>query len=208
MSPLAGPDGTQGGTRAYYPVDRGFYFNGALDEATVDRIFQFLEWSLTEGSDLRYWGVEGETYSVLEDGTKIFINDADRSDDYKDTQIEPLKFIGLPEELKVVNDNAKAKFEKNGIGDLYDYWAGRIEEYNSNRFYDYKDRFVISPTYTEIGSIITETYLAPITGSVILDHNVTRERYNAAVRTWLASGGQKIIDEVNELQKDKSKPSY
>ena len=91
---------------------------------------------------------------------------------------------------------------------MYDYWAGRIEEYNSNRFYDYKDRFVISPTYTEIGSIITETYLAPITGSVILDHNVTRERYNAAVRTWLASGGQKIIDEVNELQKDKSKPSY
>lgn len=208
MSPLTGPDGTEGGSLRIFPVDRGFYFNGKLDEEKVDRIFQFLEWSLTDGSDLRYWGIEGKTYTVLEDGTKVKIPDAEREADYKESQIEPLEFLDLPEERTYVNDETKASFESNGIGDLYEYWAGKIEEYTSNPYYNYRDKYIISPMYAEMGTLLIETYLASVTGSVILDKTVTRDRYDGAVQTWLSAGGQAIINEINELQADKSKPNY
>lgn len=208
MSPLKGPDGTQGGTLCIYPVDRGFYFNGQLDAEKVDRIFQFLEWSLTDGSDLRYWGIEGKTYKVLDDGTKAKIADADREADYKHSQIEPLEFLNLPAERSSLNEATKAEFVQAGLSKEYDYFVGKVAEYNAHRFYNYRNTYILSPLEAEQGTLLRETYLAAITGSVILDKTVTKARYDEAVTLWLAMGGQAIVDEVNKIQTDKSQPKY
>lgn len=207
MSPLTGPTGIQGGTRRVYPVDRGFYFNGKLDGEKVDRIFQFLEWTLTDGSDLAYWGIEGKTYKVLEDGTKVKIPDAEREDEYRTSQMEPLQFIVKPENNSYIA-SAKPEFEQAGYGDLYDYLVKKNAEYRKNEFYDYKSPYIVSPTYLDEGAVIGEAYLYPVTGSAILDKKITRAKYEDAVDTWLAMGGQKIIDETNKLQGDVSKPNY
>ena len=76
IGPLTGPDGTQGGTRISFPMDRGYYFSSTAQD--LDGIMAFLNWSLTDGNDFRKWGVEGKTYTVDENGVKHSIPDTER----------------------------------------------------------------------------------------------------------------------------------
>ena len=58
MGPFTGPTGIQGGLRVNFPVDRGMYFNAQLSAEKLEAIFDFLEWTLTDGFDLYYYGIE------------------------------------------------------------------------------------------------------------------------------------------------------
>ncbi len=205
MAPLEGPGG-QGGTRTVFPVDRGFYISAEAGDP--EGIFRFLEWTLTEGQghDFRRYGIEGKTYKVV-DGKKTSIPEAEREPDYVSSQIEPLKFLD-PIDEKVNWDDWKANFESQGFSEFYDYFKTSFEEYSINQFPDYRNPTVFSPTNADKGGMLWEDYMGQMYGSILLDMNINRDNYNEALNNWLSNGGDKILQESNELQSDKSKPDY
>lgn len=204
MPPLAGPDGTVGGTRSVFPVDRGFYiFAKAKDP---DGIFQYLNWTLTDGSDFRQYGVEGKTYKVV-DGKKVPIPNEDREKDYKGEQIEPLKFLD-PIGEKLDWAGWQSTFEGAGIGDQFSYVKTKFEEYAKNDYPEWRDWTVASPADAETGARLWNDYMQQVTDSAIINKDVTKQTWLDALEKWKKAGGQKIIDEVNELQTNKEKPDY
>lgn len=204
MSPLTGPTGIQGGTRTVYPVDRGLYFSSKSTK--VDAILHFMEWYLTDGSEFRVWGVEGEMYNVV-DGQKVPVPESERKDAYKSPQIEPLTFLNLPEE-QLDWSMWRRSFESSGIGDQFDQWKAKFDEYASVRYPDYLSPTVVSPTNVKSGAQIWEDTMASTWGSVGLDTSITPKNYTDAVADWLTNGGSDIIKEVNQQQSDKSKPDF
>lgn len=206
MSPLTGPTGIKGGTRANLPLDRGFYIAESVDDEKAAAIFDFLEWTLTDGHDFIKYGIEGKMHTVV-DGKKVRIPESKREDAYKQAQIEPLEFLSRQEDL-LDFDDYKSQFEAIGIGDQYDYWKSKFDEYCSNKSYDYLNATLTSPTNADKGSQLQESYLNGVFGAIILDSSVTRNDYDRAVQSWLDAGGQNIIDEFNSLQEDKSQPDY
>ncbi|MBM7566818.1 extracellular solute-binding protein [Paenibacillus sacheonensis] len=206
MSPLAGPDGQKGGTRVVFPQDRGFYINKKA-EGKADQIFQFLNWSLTDGSDFRRYGIEGKTYTVDDQGRKVPIPDDERESDYKSSQIEPLRFLD-PMSEKLDWQAIELQFAGGGMQDQFAYYKSMFEKYAATPYNDYKDPTVSSPTNAKIGAQIYEDYMAKVSGSILTDMKLTKDDYIKARQKWLDAGEQKIIDEVNELQKDKSEPNY
>lgn len=207
MSPLTGPDGTKGGLRVNFPVDRGMYFNAALSAEKIAGIFDFLEWTLTEGHDLYYYGIEEKMCVINEDGSRSKIPESMREDAYKSAQVEPLTFLNRREDLVDFADYEN-QFETLGIGDYYEDWRAKWDMYCSNKYYDFLVPTVKSETNMAIGSQIQESCLNSTFGAVILSPDVNRKQYDDAVAAWLKAGGQKIIDEFNGAQTDKSKPSY
>ena len=207
MSPLTGPDGTKGGLRVNFPVDRGMYFNASLSAEKIEKIFDFLEWTLTDGHDLYYYGIEDKMCVVNEDGTKSKIPESMREDAYKNAQVEPLKFLSRREDLVDFADY-EDQFEALGLGQYYENWRAKWDEYCANKYYDYLVPTVKSETNTKIGSQIQESCLNSTFGAVILSPDVTKKQYDDAVSAWLAAGGQDIIDEFNAAQTEKTKPTY
>jgi putative aldouronate transport system substrate-binding protein len=204
MSPLKGPDGQVGGNRSVFPMDRGFYVSAKAKDP--DGFFRFLNWTLTDGSGLRRYGVEGKMYT-LKDGKKIPIPDADRENDYKGPQLEPLRFID-PMSEKLDWEATALGFEGAGMSDKFDYVKKKFEEYAKTDYPDYRDPTVATPYASEKGSKLWNDYMQQLHASVIINHNVTKEQWIEAVEKWKKAGGDKILEEQNELQKDKSKPNY
>ena len=206
IGPLTGPDGTQGGTRISFPMDRGYYFSSTAQD--LDGIMAFLNWSLTDGNDFRKWGVEGKTYTVDEDGVKHSIPDTEREADWVSAQIEPLTFVHVPED-NFSWDDYQANFDAIGCGDYLEYFKEKWEAYCQVKYYDYRNPTTISETNNEIGAMLTESYLSSYWYSgIITNPAITREEFDGAVQQWLDAGGQQIIDEFNAAQPDKSEPTY
>lgn len=85
----------------------------------------------------------------------------------------------------------------------------QIDSICSNVWYNRKYPTVASETSNEIGAQLSEAYLASYwPAGIVLNANVTRDEYMAAVQGWLDAGGQTIIDEINAQQTDRSMPSY
>lgn len=204
MSPLEGPDGTLGGIRPSFPVDRGFYISAQANDP--DGIFRFLNWTLTEGSDLRRYGVEGKTYTV-ENGEKIAIPEGDRESDYTLSQIQPLMFLA-PLEEKLDWDAMKRNFDGAGIGDKFEYSRSKYDEHMKVEYYDYQDRTIDTPIASDTYSKLWNDHMQTIVDSVIINKDVTKGQWMDALESWKAAGGDKIIEEQNRLQTDKSKPNY
>lgn len=201
---VVSPLGPGAGSRAVFPVDRGFYVSAEMDDP--DGFFRFLNWTLTEGSDFRRWGIEGKTYRT-EDGVKVPIPDSEREKAYQGPQLEPLGFLA-PFEEKLDWDQMRISFEAAGVSDRFDYIRRKFEEYTANEYPDYRDPTARSAFEDKKGTQLYEDYLQKVAQSTIIDHKVTRDDWRKAVEKWRASGGDQIIEEVNAAQKDKSKPSY
>ncbi|WP_274363202.1 extracellular solute-binding protein [Paenibacillus thermotolerans] len=204
MSPLIGPDGAQGGTRSVFPMDRGFYISSKAKDP--DGIFRYLNWTLTDGSDLRRYGIEDKMFKMKE-GNRIPIPDADRENDFKNPQIEPLRFLD-PMSEKLDWEKIKLNYEGAGLADDFEYVKSKFEEYAKVDYPDYRDPTVASPTEDEKGTNLWNDYMEQIVQSAIINHNVKKSDWLNALQKWKNAGGQQIIDEINELQKDKSKPNY
>jgi hypothetical protein len=187
-----------------FPIDRGFYVAAAYDNP--EGFFAFLEWSLTGGTTFRRYGIEGETYNVV-DGAPVPIPDTERAPEYQGPQIEPLSFLG-PMSEKLDWAAIQRNFEGGGVGDQFEYIKGKFETYAVNQFFDYRNTMIISPTDGENGSRLYEDYLRSTIDSVIINADTTREDWDEAVTEWRGAGGDDIISEVNELQTDKTEPDY
>lgn len=206
IGPLTGPDGTQGGTRVSFPVDRGYYFSSKAEN--LDGIMQFLAWSLGGGNDFRKYGIEGKTYTVDANGNKISIPDTEREADYVNSQIEPLTFVHRPED-NFNWDDYKLMFETIGHADFFDLFQEKWNAYCAVKYYDYKNPTIFSDINNDIGAQLSEAYLSGYWwDGIITNPKVTREEVAQAVADWKEAGGQSIIDEFNALQADKSQPNY
>ncbi|MDQ3539313.1 MAG: hypothetical protein M3440_01370, partial [Chloroflexota bacterium] len=118
-----------------------------------------------------------------------------------------VSFMG-PIDEKLDWNLVRANYEGADIADAFEYVQGKFEEYGANKFYDYRNPFVISPTEGADGTRIYEDVLRPVIDSVIIDANRTKDEWAAAVQQWREAGGDQIITEVNELQTDKGEPDY
>jgi putative aldouronate transport system substrate-binding protein len=206
LSPLAGPDGAQGGIRTIVPIDRGFYVSAKAKDP--DGIFRFLNWQLTEGNDLRKYGIEGKTYTVASDGSKEDILDTDREADYRRPQIEPFLTITPYEEAMPDWKLIKKNYEKNGFGDKFDEYKKKYDEYLETQYPDYRDKTVISPFEMKEGSKLYEDYLKSTVEGAAINHNLTKQNWLDQLKKWEDAGGKQLIQEVNTLQEDKSKPEF
>lgn len=203
LSPLTGPAGVEG-TRSVFPVDRGFYLSGKIQNP--DRFFQFLNWTLTKGNTFRKYGILGKTYEV-KNGQKVPIPDANRSADYKGPQQEPLGFMH-PFSDNMVWSDTQNSYVGAGIGNLFSYVQGKFNEYAQKDYPDYHNPMVISPTDAKKGSQLYQDYLQPMINAYIMNTKLTRTDWVSAVQKWNNAGGNQIINEINQLQTDKSKPNY
>ncbi|MBB6670853.1 extracellular solute-binding protein [Cohnella nanjingensis] len=204
LPPLEGPDGAMGGMRPFGAWDRGMYINAKMDDP--DGFFRFLNWTLTEGSDFRRYGIEGKTYEVV-DGKKMPLADDRTEADYKIGQIEPLKFL-QPMSEALDWDTIEATYEGSGVGEAFADAKAKFKEYNAVQYPDYRNYTIFSPLEVEQGAQLYTDYLQSVIDGAIINDKVTEKEWDAAIDKYLKAGGQKIVDEVNELQKNKSKPKY
>ncbi|MFC7623428.1 extracellular solute-binding protein [Microlunatus sp. GCM10028923] len=198
------PLGEGAGSRPVFPIDRGFYISAKM--ADPEAFFDFLEWTLTEGSDFRRYGIEGKTYTVV-DGKKAPIQDTDRETAFQTPQLEPLSFIG-PFSEKLDWEQLGLSYASAKLDDKFDYIRGKFEAYIGTEYPDFRNPTVLSPTEAADGTRLTQDYLQKVTESCIINHDLSRTDWTTAVEKWKAAGGNKIIDEVNQLQTDKSRPDY
>ena len=201
---VVSPLGEGAGNRIVLPIDRGFYVSSKA--ADPDGFFRFLNWSLTEGTDFRRWGLKGKTYQV-KGNVNVPIPDTKREKAYQGPQMEPLGFLG-PFEEKLDWEQMRIGFEAAGVQDRYDYVKGKFDEYTAAEYPDYRDPTARSATEDKRGTQLFEDYLQKVTQSTIIGHDVTRDDWRKAIDKWRAAGGDQIIHEVNTAQKDKSKPNY
>lgn len=201
---VVSPLGDLGGSRQVFPMDRGFYVSAKMKNP--ERFFDFLEYTLTDGSSFRRFGLPGKTYNV-KDGKNVPIPDVDRANAYKGPQIEPLSFLGNFSE-KLDWDGTQLSFEAAGVSDRFDYIKQKFEAYTGKEYPDFRDPTVISPTDAEQGTRLYEDHIQKVAEASIINHNVTRKDWDNAVEKWKSGGGGKILEEVNSLQKDKSRPDY
>lgn len=198
------PLGEAAGTRVVFPIDRGFYISAAYDNP--QGFFDFLNWSLTDGTTFRRFGIENETYTMV-DGAPVLITDSDRSTEFQNAQIEPLRFLD-PMDEKLDWEVTQRNFDGAGIGEQFEYIRGKFERYAENGYYDYRNSMIISPLDGQHGSRLYEDYLRSVVDSVIINADRSREDWDEAVEDWGNAGGNDIIEEVNELQTDKTQPDY
>lgn len=118
-----------------------------------------------------------------------------------------MSFVGLFDE-KLDWEQTQLGFEAAGVPDQFNYVKGRFGEYMANEYPDFRDPTVLSPTDTKLGNQIYQDYIQKIADSAIIDHEITRDDWAAAVGKWQRGGGDKIISEVNSMQQDKSRPDY
>lgn len=201
---VVSPLGDLGGTRTVFPVDRGFYVSAEMEDP--DGFFRFLNWTLTDGTDFRRWGIEGKTYRTT-GATKTPIPDTEREKSYQGPQVEPLSFLS-PFSEKLDWNQMQLGFQSAGVGDRFDYIREKFDAYTAKDYPDYRDPTARSATEDKKGTQLFEDYLQRVTESTIMNHDVTRADWQQAVAKWRAAGGDDIIREVNAAQKDRSKPNY
>lgn len=206
ISPLVGPNGDQGGTNVYFPMDRGYYI--AATAQNVDRMMEYLNWTLTDGTEFRLYGIEGKTYTRGANGEIQLIPENEQEPGYESSQKEPLLFANRPEE-DFNWENYERSFASVGADDYLDLFKQTWAEHCANKYYTYKNPTVFSETNNEIGAQLSESYLTAYwTAGIITNPAITREEFEKVVQEYLEAGGQTIIDEFNAGQPDKSKPTY
>jgi hypothetical protein len=207
LKQLKGPNGTMGAF-TLSGFDRGFAIaSKAKDKA--DDIFKFLNWVFTEGYDFMTYGVEGKTYTLDAEGNKIGIPDSERETGWKGDNIEPFGFVpkssdvipGFRQTWKDIYNIYKAR----GFEDKMPMVRKMFEDSAANAQQNY-NRNTFSATGAKKGGQLSEQYLRPMQEKIIIDPTVSLDTWDEAVKNWLDNGGNDIIKEINEAQKDKSKP--
>ncbi len=206
MKALQGPKQPMGAS-TLQGFDRGFGITVQAKDK-IDDIFKFLNWAYTEGYDFMRYGIEGKTYTV-EDGVKVSIPDTERESGYVGPNIEP---FGLPP--KTVDtwpkwDEMLVSYRQLDVEEKLPDTAKMFKTAADNSMPNW-NHLTYSPTSGEKGSQLFEQYTRPMQEKYTIDPDLPPSAFDEANEQWLANGGQQIIDEVNEIQQDKSpiKPVY
>ena len=198
------PLGQQAGTRAVFPVDRGFYVSASYGGA--DAFFDFLNWTFTGGNNFRRWGIEGATYKVV-NGQNQTIPNSQRASGYIGAQIEPLSFLS-PFSEKMDWNSVQQNFEAAGVGEDFAWVKAMFNRYGQQQFPDWANPTVITPTQSKKGTQIWENTMVDTIDGVVINNQMTQQSWSTAVKRWEAAGGTQMIRERNQEQKNKTKPNY
>jgi putative aldouronate transport system substrate-binding protein len=161
---------------------------------------RYLEYQLTDGFDYIQYGAEGKTYSI-QNGIKIPFAD-DKKDKLYNTNVG-LELL-QPEWLFTHTE----KYTKFVSKDVAEYMIKKLDEYEKYAVYDYLRPNIDLPyraeTSAQLTQIMTEGY-----SKILLDTKADPSKlFDETIAKWKSSGGDKVVEEVNKLQKDKSAPSY
>jgi len=207
MPQLTGPDRSMGAL-TLSGFDRGFSISvEAKDKA--DKIFQFLNWVYTDGYEFMRYGIEGKTYTVAEDGTKLGIPDTERETGWTSDNVEPFGFPIKAADTYPDWGAQLASFKQNNLEDKFGDTIKMYVTSAENAMPNW-NHLTFSKTSAEKGSMLSEQYTTPAQETIAIDPEASLSVWDNALDEWLANGGEQIISEVNETQKDKSpvKPVY
>ena len=207
MPPLMGPAGPMGCcTLSGY--DRGFSV-ASQSKDNADNIFKFLNWVYTEGYDFMHYGVEGKTYTVDAEGNNVSIPDSEREVGFKGENIEPFGFpLKSTETIPNLGQSwydVNTVYKSRGLEDKVPMVRKMFEDHAAYAFPNY-NRNSFSPSCGKKGDQLWQQYLKPMEEKIVIDPTVSLDTWDENIKLWLDNGGNDIISETNEIQKDKSKP--
>ena len=193
----AGPDGEYGLTiSAGATIGENCVYNSSVDEDKLAVIFQIMNIMATddEAMLLVMWGVEGETYEFLEDGSASRL-----------TANEQMNTVGVMVLRSIMGCVEKAFSEYSQFLGFYgdktiinrlNYFD--LDQYASYRLNELTITLPSASQYqTELNTYRDETWTSIITGELDIDY------YDTYVAEYLAKGGQILADEANEWYQSK-----
>ena len=121
--------------------------------------------------------------------------------------MEPLHFLD-PYSEKLDWNTMRIGFQGAGLADRFDYIKQKFRRVHRERLRRLSRPVDHVPHGGEEGDPTARGHSTKPTQSTIINHKATRQEWLRAVEKWRAAGGDKIIAEVNQLQKDKTKPKY
>ena len=188
--------------------DRGFSIATAAEDK-ADDIFKFLNWAYGPGYEFMRYGVEGKTYTVSTDGIKVAIPDDDREAGWQGPNIEPFSFPPAQVDVWPKWNEMETTYAERGVPEKIGETVKMFKTAADNAMPNY-NHLTVSPTASEKGAQLSEQYLTPMQEKFAIDPELSADAWDAAIANWLSNGGQQIIDEVNQIQVDKSpiKPPY
>ncbi|MBS4208346.1 extracellular solute-binding protein [Bacillus sp. FJAT-50079] len=158
-------------------------------EEELKSILAFFDYLMTpEGSNLLYWGIEGEHYEVI-DGKASIIQENLTAYDREIRPYTPFE-IGEP--------------ETNGRYDGYFEYEPRAK---ADELYKDNDNYLVHNPTVPLDSETFTTYSERLTQIIedatykYLLGQTDEAGFDAAVENWLKQGGSKVIEEYNEQYK-------
>ncbi|MDF2925958.1 MAG: extracellular solute-binding protein family 1 [Paenibacillaceae bacterium] len=161
---------------------------------------RFLEYQITDGYDYIQYGVEGKTYSVV-NGVKTPF-EADKKDNQYNTNVG----LELLQPEWLFSDTEK--YTKFVSKETAEYIIAKMDLYERNIAFDYIRSNIVFPyrneTSAQLGQVITEGF-----SKILLDNKTDPAKlFDETVAKWKKDGGDKVTEEINKLQTDKSQPQY
>lgn len=174
----------------------------------ADDIFAFLNWVYTDGYEFMTSGVEGKTYKVTPDGTKVSIPDSEREPGWQFPNIEPFGFPPKTADTWPKWKDLKTTYADRGVKEKLESTIDMYRTAAANAMPNW-GRPVYSKTDGQKGTQLFQQYLKPIE-KVAIDPSTPLSFLDDQVKLWLDNGGRQIIEEINQVQKDKTpfKPKY
>ncbi len=203
MSVLQGPARMMGGM-VLNPYDRGFSITQSAKNK-LDDVFAFLNWAYTDGYELMYYGIEGEMFTRAADGKITRIPDESVKPGFKRENVEPFNFPPKTDDTLTDWAEISSRYKLNNFEAYFPQVRKMFEDMANNSMQNY-NRNTFSPTAGKIGGKIFQQYVKPAEEKVIIDPSTPLSTIDDAIKAWLDNGGSTIIEETNELQKDKSNP--
>ena len=170
------------------------YFNADISDEAMYRILDMMDFLLSEEGQILYnYGIEGKDFN--------FVNGVPVS----------TRTTGLGTEYEILNDwgwfaswNSDAHFSnvlewgQDVIDISIGYHTWWLENGISNAVHrDNRTHFIIPPTAQSFFWMITDDFVTAVT------NNDAGAAWDRAVSNYLASGGQQIIDEMNEITRER-----
>ncbi|MCU6792578.1 extracellular solute-binding protein [Paenibacillus sp. WQ 127069] len=160
----------------------------------------YLEYQLTRGFDYIQYGVEGKTYSI-QNGVKVPFPEDKKDPQYNTTvgleMLQPEWLFSDPE-----------KYTKFIPKEAAEYLLGKLDTYEKNINYDYLRSNIAIPTLLEKSTVLRQILDEGYTKMLLDSKGDVNKTFDEMVVKWRNGGGDKAIEEVNSLQKDKSEPSF
>ncbi len=203
MGSIQGPARKMGGI-TLFPYDRGFSISAKAKDRVED-IFAYLNWAFTDGYELVYHGVEGKMFTRDADGSYVDIADDTRAPGFKRENFEPFWLVPKTVDAQPQWLDMYKAFKNDGLEDKVVMMRDMFIQFAQNTMQNY-NRNTYSTTNGKKGGQLYTQYLKATEEKLVIDPTTPLSLIDDAIKGWLADGGNDIIKEVNEVQKDKSNP--